>query len=133
MDIFDRLGGFIDDILDRDGSSDPLRRDDPDFASAWDELDAYLNDGSAERPVLERDKTDVPAWLRRDFRNLEVPPGTPLSEVKKAYKRLLVAFHPDRHATPEKQQTATLVTQKLNESYGRIRDYYASSVGNAAS
>ncbi|TVQ23445.1 MAG: J domain-containing protein [Spirochaetaceae bacterium] len=133
MDIFDRLGGFIEDILDRDGPTDSRRSADPDFASAWDELDAYLNDGGDERPVLKRTATSVPTWLHRDFRNLEVPPGTPLSEVKKAYKRLLVAFHPDRHAAPDKQQTATLVTQKLNESYRRIRDYYAANGSNGAS
>jgi DnaJ-domain-containing protein 1 len=130
VDIFDRLGSFIEGLLDDDQSRNPGSRAgaDPDFSAAWAELDDYLRDETDEppRPSFEQaEPSGVPAHLRRDFRNLEVPVGTPLSEVKKAHKKLMTAFHPDRHSgDPAKQATATKVTQRLNESYSRIRAYY---------
>ena len=147
MDIFDRLGNLIRTIIDDpDDGSDASG--DPDLAVAWEELEDYIREGApsgsggdpasdgraadgtrsrsdrwrtaggaAEQPHEER--------LRRDFRNLEVPVGAPMESVRRNYKRLMAAFHPDRHgADPEKLRTATEVTKRLNESYNRIREYY---------
>lgn len=130
VDIFDRLGSFIEGLLDDQQSEDvrPGARGDSDFAAAWEELDAYLRDEAEDQPRPSFDQaepTGVPAHLRKDFRNLEVPVGTPLAEVKKAHKKLMTAFHPDRHSgDPARQATATKIAQKLNESFARIRAYY---------
>lgn len=129
MDIFDRLGNLMRTILDDEetGHGAPGQYSDPDERAAWQELEDYMRSesGSARASVEQPDESGMPPALRKDFRNLEVPIGAPLSEVRTAYKRLMAAFHPDRHSTdPEKLRTATEVTKKLNQSFQRIRTYY---------
>lgn len=59
--------------------------------------------------------------LVRDYHNLEIKPGANADTVKTAYKTMIKQYHPDRFANnPEKQQTATIITSKLNQSYARI-------------
>jgi DnaJ-domain-containing protein 1 len=132
VDIFDRLGNLIKTILD-DTSTDTSRPgfSDPDESAAWDELEQYMEDGKSEpatgftRSAGGSNSGGMSAALRKDFRNLELAPGAPLNEVQRSYKKLLTAFHPDRHAAdPAKFQTATEVTKRLNESYRRIRTWY---------
>lgn len=129
MDIFDRLGNLIRTILDDDGTGNgaSARFADPDEHAAWQELEEYMRSGSNDAPPSfdAPGRTGMPASLRKDFRNLEVAVGAPLPEVRTAYKRLMAAFHPDRHsADPDKLRTATEVTKKLNQSFQRIRTYY---------
>ncbi len=139
MDIFDRLGNLIRTILDdlpADGSGETsignrsASRNDPDLQQAWDELENYM---AEEEPApRQRSNTSfgsgpagVPELLRRDFSNLEVPFGAPLSDVRRSYKRLMTTFHPDRHsADPDRFRTATEVTKKLNQSLDRIASHY---------
>lgn len=138
MDIFDRLGNLIRTIIDDESSgisAEDLR--DPDQRAAWEELEEYMHrDSGAAGADSGRDpfaapEQQMPPSLRRDFRNLEVPVGAPLPEVRQAYKRLMAAFHPDRHAdNPEKLKTATEVTKKLNQSFQRIRTWYEAEAGN---
>ena len=128
MDIIDRLGNLIRTILDDDEPARTgFRSTDPDEVAAWEELEAYMQgearstSTTAARPRVH----GVPESLQRDFRNLEVPVGAPLPEVRKAYKRLMASFHPDRHSSdPDRLRTATEVTKKLNHSFQRIRAYY---------
>ncbi|MFW5741857.1 MAG: J domain-containing protein [Spirochaetota bacterium] len=132
MDIFDRLGDLIRTIIDDEDGPRPTgaRFDDPDEAAAWDELEAYMNGGErTETPPFESgDRGGMPESLRRDFRNLEVPAGAPLPDVRRAYKRLMAAYHPDRHSSdPERLRTATEITKKLNQSFQRIRAFYEGS------
>lgn len=62
--------------------------------------------------------------LVRDYGNLELKQGANVEEVRAAYKRMIKQYHPDRFASdPEKQKTATAITAKLNESYGRLMEY----------
>lgn len=132
MDIFDRLGNLIRTIIDdEDGPTQSRARfDDPDEAAAWDELESYMRSGeSGEAPSFDApNRGGMPESLRRDFRNLEVPVGAPMADVRRAYKRLMAAYHPDRHSSdPEKLRTATEITKKLNQSFQRIRTYYEGS------
>ena len=87
-------------------------------------------DSESEEP--DRDPftgSQIPDRLRRDFRNLEVPVGAKMTDVRSAYKRLMTEFHPDRHADdPERLRTATEVAKKLNHSFQRIRTYYEKGV-----
>lgn len=136
VDIFDRLGNLIRTIIDDDttesgfGSSARPGTYDADMRAAWDELESYMNE---EEPAADPNagsrahtsSSGIPESLRKDFRNLEVPFGAPLPVVRTSYKKLMTAFHPDRHsADPEKFRTATEVTKKLNQSFQRIRTYY---------
>jgi len=61
---------------------------------------------------------------KRWYRTLELEPGADLAEVRRAYRRLLKQYHPDRFATdPEKQQAATEVTRRLTEAYNGLTRY----------
>lgn len=128
LDIFDRLGNLIRSLVDDEQSVSSTSFGDPDMQQAWSELEQYMDDGS-EKPISEpRPRSELPEQLRRDYRSLELPPGAPLDEVKRAYKKLMAAYHPDRHsADPERMRAATEVTKRLNQSYHRIVDFHSQS------
>ena len=45
-------------------------------------------------------------------------------DIRKAYRKLTLQYHPDRFANdPDKQKAATEVTRKLNEAYNGLRRY----------
>jgi DnaJ-domain-containing protein 1 len=63
--------------------------------------------------------------LRQDYANLEVPFAASLEQVQSAYRRLLRHYHPDRFVRDaEKQQLATEITKRLNESFQNIRRHH---------
>ena len=137
--IFDRLGNLLKSILQDDDTSRTRSSGKPygdkDMQDAWEELDSFLNEGEEDTPRSDRDsqtsqqrtqpgRSAMPQQLKTDYANLEVPPGSSMEVVRKNYKRLLVKYHPDRHASdPERFETATRVTQKINESFQRIKKY----------
>jgi DnaJ-domain-containing protein 1 len=96
---------------------------DPDVAEAMEELDDFLGSGKAKPSGAKRAPSGFPHEdLRQDYSNLEVPFGAGIEEVKKAYKSLILRYHPDKHAgDPEKLRIATEITKKINESFERIR------------
>jgi DnaJ-domain-containing protein 1 len=56
--------------------------------------------------------------LRRAYAALEVPFGANFATVRKSYRALMRKYHPDRHAgSPEKQEAATELAQKLSAAY----------------
>jgi len=58
---------------------------------------------------------------------LEVPVGSDLDTVKKAWKRLLRKYHPDLHAqNPEKRRIAQELSQGLNEAYAALERHLKS-------
>lgn len=142
MDVFDRLGNLLKSILDEE---DRRPETDPDYASAWDELNQYMSGGNGGFEDSRFEETgwsrsgqsgtgyasrgagfdSVPEELRQDYRNLEVEFGAPMDQVRKAYRSLMVTYHPDRFASnPRKLQIATEITKKLGESYRRIKSYH---------
>jgi DnaJ-domain-containing protein 1 len=131
---FDRLGEFLRALLDRRAGPGPGVEEsmDPFMREAYAELDEFLRTGrSRTRPAAAgpsgRARTAAPsppAELRRDYANLEVPFGAPFEQVRLSHRRLLRKYHPDRFGLdPGRQRLATQITQKLNESYQRIRAY----------
>jgi hypothetical protein len=115
------------------GSS--ARPADPDLASAWEELNDYLGEdrretGSGSARSGQRTSPKPPESLRPDYANLEVPFGADIETVRQSYKRLVLHYHPDRHAgDPEKVRVATEITKKVNESFERIRSFQERTVG----
>ena len=94
----------------------PLHTDDPDLAAAWEELESFL-DADGDTADSGRSSTSGTTGagarhpresLRADYATLGVAFDAPLSEVKRAYKRLMQAHHPDRFAhDPARQADAT--------------------------
>lgn len=136
--LFDRLGDLLRDVLGGGGSGAHGRRgrtrqfDDPDLAAAWEELENFLNADEDETAAgTARRGPDAagggaaaappPEHLRADYATLEVAFGTPLAEVRRSYKRLMRAHHPDRFATdPDRLAAATRKAAQINAAYARI-------------
>lgn len=80
---------------------------------AWDRAyeAAQGRAGTGGRPSPEADRL-------RWYRTLELEPGAELPEVRKAYRRLLKQYHPDKFAKdPEKYKVATEVTRNITAAY----------------
>ena len=129
-DILDQFGRTIRSIFEDDRHSW-----DGDMQDAWQELNSFLDQEDAYRQHNDqtykqnqyRPQSQPQTDLSKDYKNLELKPGSTTPEVKKAYKRLLSLYHPDRHAgDPGKQRLATEITSRLNDSYKRIMDQRAS-------
>ncbi len=128
---FDRLGELLHSFLGTGSAQSAYYQgNDPDLQAAWEELDDYLKTGRTRKKASFQRRYDrfrtaaglKDDSLRRDYANLEVPFGAPFEEIKSSYKELLKRYHPDHFALdPEKQHMATQITQKINESYQKIR------------
>lgn len=65
----------------------------------------------AARPSPEADRV-------RWYRTLELEPGADMQAVRKAYRRLLKQYHPDKFAKdPDKYKAATEVTRNITAAY----------------
>ena len=68
------------------------------------------------RPTPEADRL-------RWYRTLELEPGADLPTVRKAYRRLLTQYHPDKFARdPEKYKAATEVARNITAAYEGLND-----------
>ncbi len=128
MGIIDGLASLLKSILSDSGRAGEERPDsrgyrDPDLNEAMEELDEFLRAGTSGKNGGERQGQASPLeGLRQDYANLEVPFGADIETVKRAYKTLILHYHPDKHAgDPEKLRIATEITKKINESFERIR------------
>jgi hypothetical protein len=118
-----------------------------DFDAAMDELDDFLDRGRTESEA--RDRAEQARRARDDaarasagarpagphprivaaYRSLGVPYGTPFPQVKIAYKKLLMANHPDRNsATPEQMKRSTEISAQINAAYQRLETWTSSGV-----
>ncbi len=132
-DFIDRLADILKSLLGRG----PARNEapekpaftDPDMTDAWNELDDYMRTGRESGPQSGSRSRENPGHpppvdedLRQDYANLEVPFGSDIEVVKRAYKSLVMRYHPDKHSrNPEQLKIATEITKKINESFERIR------------
>lgn len=150
--IFDRLTDLLRSMGQPDSRS-AFGDSDPDTAAAWDELDDYLSsaegtvgstsssDRAGHSRTTRHDRTGpyrtgphgrsepVPGSLRKDFANLDLQFGASLEAARAAHRKLIRAYHPDRHAAnPDKYRIATQITQRVNHSYQRIKQFYENGV-----
>jgi DnaJ-domain-containing protein 1 len=52
------------------------------------------------------------------YKTLDLPYGSPIAEVKTAYRKLMRKYHPDLHnQSPKKQKAATELTMKVTQAY----------------
>lgn len=88
---------------------------------AWEK--AYEN-ARAKAGVRGEPSSDPAADRRRWYKTLEVEPGSDLKAVRRAYRKMLLQYHPDRFAQdPDKLKAATEVTRKLTEAYNGLTRY----------
>ena len=61
--------------------------------------------------------------LNRYYRVLGLPPGAPKADVKRAYRDLAMAWHPDRFIDNERlREKAETNLRKINEAYEKLKD-----------
>lgn len=128
--IFDRLGNLIRSFLQDEEIDYPGHKHahgtDSDFHDAWEELEEFMKNGkepsspsnSATTATGNRNRS-VPDELRKDYETLQVGFGAPFTEVKRAYKKLMLTYHPDHHS--HDQKIATEMTQRINFAFTRIK------------
>ncbi|OHD13424.1 MAG: hypothetical protein A2Y41_01010 [Spirochaetes bacterium GWB1_36_13] len=81
----------------------------------------YENYFHNERKNQRYDNDDYQEKIARCYAAMEIPFGSNLEEVKKAYRTLLKKYHPDFFGTdPDKQKTANLLCQRLTEIYKEL-------------
>jgi DnaJ-domain-containing protein 1 len=88
---------------------------------AWDK--AY--EAARARAGVRGDPPSDPAADRKKwYRTLELEPGADLPAVRKAYRRLMRTYHPDRFVNdPEKLRAATEMARRLTEAYNGLSRY----------
>ncbi|MGB4571375.1 MAG: J domain-containing protein [Rectinemataceae bacterium] len=127
-------------------------RGDPDLDAAMAELDDYLDDSRTaterreaeearrkERERREREarartftghpsEADRSTALAEAYRFLGLPNNAPFTEVKSAYKKLLLKYHPDRNSqSPEALKKSTDLSARINAAYQLIEAWEEAS------
>ncbi|MFW5694840.1 MAG: J domain-containing protein [Alkalispirochaeta sp.] len=104
---------------------------------AWQELEDFLREerlepsGPSPRPhnrggSASTSTDQLPAPIRQALSDLELSPGVTLNEIRRAYRKQLIQYHPDRHSGDEmRYTTAAEVTRRLTLAYQRLCDYYS--------
>ena len=119
MGIWGRLGNLIKSYI-----NDDVSKRDPDLDAAYEELDDFLQ-GTGSRGKARKQAKPVPEEIRKAFVELGLEPDASLEECKEAYKKLLKAHHPDRHAQDqENMDKATGKTARLNAAYERLEGWF---------
>ncbi len=89
---------------------------------AWER--AY-QDAKQRAGVRDGSGLDAIALQRKWYRTLELDHGASLQDVRRAYRRLVRLYHPDRFANdPEKLRAATEVSRRLTEAYNGLSQLF---------
>lgn len=85
--------------------------------SSYDDFEEPSHDYDASSGSSAK-VSQVDQW----YAALEVPPGSDLATVQKAWKNLLRKYHPDMHSgDPEQARIAHEVSQQLNQAYKGLK------------
>ena len=87
-------------------------------SAAEDAWERAFEASQARRAAGGGDEQDVARW----YKTLELEPDADLDAVRKAYKKLMRKYHPDRFASdPEKYEAATKIATKITAAYNGLR------------
>lgn len=92
--------------------------------AAEDAWERAYESAKARAGVRGEPPSDPAGDRRRWYKDLELQPGADLKTVRRAYRRAMLQYHPDKFANdPEKQKAATEVTRRLTEAYNGLTRY----------
>ncbi len=120
---YEQMGSFLRDALNSD--------EDP-FEASMQPKGRYRKMGGRmeRRPPPDIDKSvervPVPPELVEDFAVLNVLPGVPLEDCKKAWKHLVKKHHPDlnNEKNNEDIEFKNSVIRRINNSYKKIEEWF---------
>ncbi len=126
--LFDRLKNIVrstaNDLLEKNGLSDEEYTkaiDDEyekEFGSLGNDSTSYSSNFDTE---YEFTAPKANPKERIYYHTLGLEEGVSFEQIKTAYKKLMKAYHPDRHqADPKKQKWAVEQSQKVNEAYAYL-------------
>lgn len=83
---------------------------------------AYREQMNRQEEATQKPELD-PAKIQDAYRILNLEPGRPLSDYRKAWTQLLLQYHPDKtaHLGAKLQEVALLETQRLNKAFETIK------------
>jgi curved DNA-binding protein CbpA len=123
---YDELNDFLNkDLSDSDRRErDDSRRSQAEAQRAREYAAKNAQSGSSHSYGQTRPSNGPSQGLVNDYRVFDLPVGTKLPQVKTVYKKILMEFHPDRHAgNPEMLKKSTEYSSKVNAAYQRIEHY----------
>ena len=83
------------------------------------QVEAELNTAGGYAPL-----GGATSEIRRFYANLELPLGATADEVKAAYRRLMLRYHPDKYADdPESARAAHQLARELRQAYEGLLQY----------
>lgn len=92
--------------------------------AAEDAWERAYESAKARAGVRGEPPSDPAADRKRWYKTLEVAPGSDLKTVRRAYRKALLRYHPDKFANePEKLKAATEITRRLTEAYNGLTRY----------
>lgn len=118
---YDKIGNILHDALASD--------EDP-FAAAMQPKGNYRRTSIhiERRPPPKIDimikRVPVPPELIEDFAILNVLPGVPLEDCKKAWKHLIKKHHPDIVKTEKAKHNANKIICRINNAYRKIEVWF---------
>lgn len=119
MQIFFRLIRIIHARFHGGLDGEPLNRH-----GGWKQLGDAAGDGTDSGSQSEGTRKSFDTGLAGYYANLEVPYGSDLGTVRRAWKRLVRKYHPDIHSgDPDKRRVANELTQGLNRAYENLVKY----------
>ncbi|MFP4561900.1 MAG: DnaJ domain-containing protein [Spirochaetia bacterium] len=89
----------------------------PDAAQA---LETLASDLEIKRAHFQELRFTYMPEIRKEYEILGVPPGTDIRGIKKAYRRLVMEYHPDAHTKADEEET-----RRLEHEFTRIQEAYS--------
>merc|ERR1712083_376638 len=105
----------------------------PDQEKDWTdrELENYIFSNGLIRPARRKgQKSDEPT--KADWKILELEPGAEVAVVKKAYRRLALLHHPDKHQGEKEKAKAADTFRRLAMAYETVCGHVAEVPAMAA-
>lgn len=117
-----------------DPEEEPFTFDETDFEAQWEAFQREQDERASRKSEgrgTERGSSKGAPSIRKCYESLEVPFGSDFETVKKAYKKQMMRYHPDRQGgDPEKIKAATRVAQILTESYQILKKHLEKGTTN---
>ncbi len=129
----DNYYGTLGNIL-----KDALASDEDPFEAAKKKAGKYRTIGGRmerrppPKPNTETKRIPVPPELTEDFAVLNVLPGAPLEDCKRAWKLLIKKHHPDLVQNQPNQIDPNEVIRRINKSYRKIEAWFKTGVFSAS-